>query len=142
MFLGPRYPAFFRELVLGQKKNPGPLFSRNPWVLIVSSGLQNGTTITHSFGQKTTPTSTRAAIQQHERIVRVGASHCDSCRACQAPPNAFKYLRFWLRDVRFSEFDPSSQAHVVQSVKITIARFVCTHCQYTWTDYPDFRPSS
>lgn len=86
--------------------------------------------------------SPRERIVQHERIVRAGAAHCSDCPGCNAPCHAFKRQRYWLRTIRFFEFDAAAQAQVVQAVKITIARFVCTSCLHPWTDYPDFRPSS
>ena len=88
----------------------------------------------------TRPTSLQVAIRQHEQIVRSGATHSQGCPACRS--RAFKRQRLWLRTIRFLEFDARLSTHVVQAVKITIARVVCMNCLLPWTDYPDFRLAS
>lgn len=78
-------------------------------------------------------------IETHERNVTIGRSHCSSCRCCQAPPTAFKRLRIRQRQLRYIDFNHASQSYIVKSIKLNLARYLCTRCGYRWVDYPDFR---
>jgi len=78
-------------------------------------------------------------IETHERNVTIGRPHYSSCRCCQADPTAFKRLRIRQRKLRYIDFNHASQSHVVKSIKLNLARYLCTRCRYRWVDYPDFR---
>ena len=133
---------FFRFVVFTKKEPRAIVSSQSLGSKPIDNGQSHRATMSNSFDHPTYPSSPATKIQQHTRIVLAGTSHCYACRSCQAPSNAFRRQRVWMRTVRFSEFDAASQSKVIQSAKITIGRFVCTACQFTWTDYPDFRPPS
>ena len=91
------------------------------------------------IGNHSTVSSLLLKIEAHERNVTIGRSHCSSCRSCQADSTAFKRLRIRQRKLRYIDFNYASQSHVVKSIKLNLARYLCTRCGYRWVDYPDFR---
>ena len=143
IFLGHRYSAPFFGVLSSPKKEPRANVSlQSLGSKPIDNGQSHRAIMLNSFGQLNQTSSTTTKIQLHARIVQAGTTHGTCCRSCQAPCNAFKRQRVWLRTIRFLEFDPTSQSNVIQSVKKTIARFVCTAYQFTWPDYPDFRPTA
>jgi hypothetical protein len=92
-----------------------------------------------AIGNPSTIASLLLKIDAHERNITNGRPHYSACRCCQADSTGFKRLRIRQRKLRFIDFNPASQSHVVKSIKLNIARYLCTRCGYRWVDYPDFR---
>lgn len=95
--------------------------------------------MSNHIGNPSTVSLLLLKIEAHERNVTIGRSHYSSCRCCQADSTAFKRLRIRQRKLRYIDFNHASQSHVVKSIQLNLARYLCTRCGYRWVDYPDFR---
>jgi transposase-like protein len=83
-------------------------------------------------------TEIKLSISVHEAQVDAAKCSKSACPACQAVAG-FSRKDVRRRKLRYLDLHLSTAQQVVVKTSIRLVRWKCIACQFTFTDYPDFR---